>query len=195
MEIGGIVMIVFLLVFYLVLFAASIALYVLNGIGLMKMAKSCGLARGWMAFVPIANVYLMGQLAEQNPTAGKKSLPWRHIVLVGYILTLVLNLVMLVWMVVEMVGIQAETGDFTDFDVMGLYGSLIGIMLPLSIVSTAVSVVLYIIYWKIFALFAPDLAVVFLVLTILFNIQPILFFILRNRTPVNRPGPSNEGWV
>lgn len=195
MEPSGIIMLIFLAVFYLVLFAVGITLYILQGIGLMKMAKTCGLPHPWLAFVPLACFYLTGQLAEQNPTPGKKSLPWRHIILVGYILILVLSLAMGIWMGLEMVGIERETGDFTEYDVLGMYASMVGLMLPGSIVVLAVSVIQYIIYWKIFSLFDPERAVIWLVLTILFEIPAIFLFILRNRTPVNRPGPSNEGWV
>lgn len=187
--------IIFLVVFYLAMFAFSITLYVLNGIGLMKMAKSCGLRHPWMGFVPFASTYLIGQLAEQNPAQGKKSWPWRHIALIGEIVIVALGVALCIFMLGDMFGVIAAGGEYSEYDLLSLYGSMIGIMAPLSLLSTAYSIVIYIIYWKIYSLFAPNLAVIFLVLTILFNITPILIFILRNRQPVNRPGPTNDQWV
>ena len=188
--------IVFLIVIYLAIFAVSITMYILNGIGLMKMAKSCGIPHPWMGFLAFTHEYLIGRIAEQNHAPGKKSWPWRHIALVGKILLVVLAIVMCVFMFGDMFAVIAESGDFTEYDVLTLYGSMMGMMVPLYLISTAYSIVLYIIYWKIFSLFAPqNTAVIFLVLSILFNLAPIFFFILRNRQPANRPGPSNDQWV
>ncbi len=189
------VLTIMMLLIYLAAFVASIAMYILNGIGLMKMARSCGLPHPWLGFIPYANLYLMGQLAEQNPAPGKKSWPWRHIALVGQIVIVAISLALVGWMVVDMFSTIATGAEFSEYDLLALYGSMFGAMLPLSLLSTAYSIVLYIIYWKIYSLFAPDLAVIFLVLTILLGITPILIFILRNRTPVNRPGPSGDQWV
>lgn len=191
----GVIGVVIMLVFYLAMLAFSVTVYILNGIGLMKMAKSCGLPHPWMGFVPFASTYLLGQLAEQNPAPGKKSWPWRHIALIGEIVIAALAVAMCLFMFADMFAVITEGGDFTEYDALAMYGSLFGMMMPLYLLSTAYSIVVYIIYWKIFSLFAPDLAVIFLVLTILFNITPILIFILRNRTPVNRPGPSGDQWL
>lgn len=45
-----------------------IALLVMGGFGLYKLAARQGLKHKWRAFVPFANVYLMGQLAGDNCT-------------------------------------------------------------------------------------------------------------------------------
>ncbi|MBQ8396625.1 MAG: hypothetical protein IJX53_00320 [Clostridia bacterium] len=186
---------VLIIIFYLLVLAFSVAMYVLNGLGLMKMAKTCGLRHPWMGFVPFASTYLIGQLAEQNPTQGKKSWPWRHIALIGEIVITALAVALCIFMIGDMFNVMAAGGEYSEYDMLSLYGSMFGLMAPLSLLSTVYSIVLYIIYWKIYSLFAPNLAVVFLVLTILFNITPILIFILRNRQPVNRPGPTNDQWV
>ena len=192
----GVIGIIFLLFLYLALLAFSVTIYVLNGIGLMKMAKSCGLSRPWRGFVPFAGTYMMGQLAEQNPSSGKKSWPWRHIALIGEIVIAALALAMGIFMFTDMAAVISAGGEYSEFDILQFYGSMFGMMAPLSFLSTVYSVVVYIINWKIFSLFAPqNTAVIFLVLSILFNITPILFFILRNRQPANRPGPSNDQWV
>lgn len=48
-----------------------IALYVFEGVGLMQLAKRNNIKNSWIAFIPIANVYLYGKLAfEDNVKTG-----------------------------------------------------------------------------------------------------------------------------
>ena len=49
-----------------------LALFVLQGIGLYKMAKNRGLKRKWLAFVPFANIYYIGELAGEIDLFGHK---------------------------------------------------------------------------------------------------------------------------
>lgn len=192
----GAVAIVFLVMFYLAILAVAVVMYVLNAIGLMKMAKSCGIANPWMAFVPFASSYLMGKIAEQNPSNGRKSWPWRHLALIGEIVIFAMAIAFGVWMGVDMVASGVlEGAEYSEFDVLTMYGGMVGFMGIYSLLSMVYNVIIYIIYWKIFSLFAPEWAVVFLILSLLLTVAPILFFILRNRQPVNRPGPTNEQWV
>ena len=61
-ALGG--MVAFLVIFYALMFAFSIAMYVMEGIALLRMAKKTGVPNGWMGFVPVANVYLLGRIAD-----------------------------------------------------------------------------------------------------------------------------------
>lgn len=61
-------------------FALPVAVYVLSSIGLYRMAKSCNLASPGLAWVPIANLYILGSIAEIGASRGvKKSMPFRKI--------------------------------------------------------------------------------------------------------------------
>ena len=190
----SIIAILFIVIFGLFMLAFCVVWYVLNGLALMRMAKSCGLKHPWMGFVPFADAYLMGQLAECNPTPGKKSWPWRHILLVGQIVVVAAMLIMYVGLFGSMIGAIDEYGDFGVYDMYTMYGGAIGAISLFQAVSIAYSVLVYIVYWKIYSLFAPDLAVIFLVLTILLNVTPILLFIIRKRQPVVKAPPTNTYW-
>ena len=50
---------VFLIV---VMILVAIALYILFAIGLMKMAQNKGIANAWLAWIPIAQLYIMGKI-------------------------------------------------------------------------------------------------------------------------------------
>lgn len=74
--------------FSLFMFVVMIALYVFYAICLMKIAKRTNTPNGWMAWIPIANVILMLQIA-------KKPIWWILLFLVPFV-----NIVfaILVWM-------------------------------------------------------------------------------------------------
>lgn len=188
--------IVFILLFGLICVGVGVAMYLLNGFALRRMAKSCGLRHPWLGFFPFANLYLMGQLAECNPRPGKKSWPWRHILLVGEIVVFAAMLVVYVWMFGNMIsaGVLDNPDSYGAYDLYNLYASMAGALSIMSILSMAYSVAVYIVYWKIYSLFAPDLAVVFLVLTILLSVSPILLFVIRKRQPVVKAPPTNTYW-
>lgn len=50
------------ILFFLLLFAGLIAVYVFTAIALKTMADNRNIENSWLAFVPIANFYLMGQM-------------------------------------------------------------------------------------------------------------------------------------
>ena len=50
---------IFILLSFL-LFIVAVALYIIFSIGLYQMAKNAGLENSWLAFVPIAQMYIMG---------------------------------------------------------------------------------------------------------------------------------------
>jgi len=60
LVLGGLI-----LVFVIILAVVIIPLYLLMAFGLNTMAKNAGLENTWLAFIPIANLYLMGQLIKE----------------------------------------------------------------------------------------------------------------------------------
>lgn len=161
--------------------AAGLVFYLLEAFGLYKMAKTAGVAAPGLAFVPIANVYILGKVAE-TPVGGKKPMKYGLVLLLCNIGTIIITAavifftisILVAWGFEEYVEIPAEVGMF-------VVGLLVG-ALTLMALSIAYIVFYYMAIYKIFKLFAPDNAVVFLVLTIFFNVAlPIIIFVLRNR--------------
>lgn len=52
--------------------AVAVALYVLMGLGLMKMAANNGVKLGWLGFVPFARYFIAGRVAGHTRLFGKK---------------------------------------------------------------------------------------------------------------------------
>ncbi|MAG91700.1 hypothetical protein CMO83_03425 [Candidatus Woesearchaeota archaeon] len=51
-------------IFFLFLIIIGIALYIYFAIALMTIAKNTKTKHGWLAFIPIANIYLMTQIGK-----------------------------------------------------------------------------------------------------------------------------------
>ena len=64
-----------------------LTLYVLNGIGLSRIAKKLGVKHCFLAWIPFVNVYLLGACAEQSMKRhGKKAWKWGWILLIATLL-------------------------------------------------------------------------------------------------------------
>ncbi len=63
-------LLVFLLVFCGILLVLTLGMYVAQGIAMLRMAKKVGVPNGWMAFVPVANAYLIGRIADAGTGKG-----------------------------------------------------------------------------------------------------------------------------
>lgn len=68
-------------------FLLAIATYVAMSIGLYCMSKSCGLAHGWISFVPYAQSFRIGQIADHQCEINEhKHSTYRHKLLIFHIL-------------------------------------------------------------------------------------------------------------
>lgn len=56
--------------FLLVFFVIVIAFYVLKSIGLMTLATNKGIENAWLAWIPIADLYIMGSIVEEMDLFG-----------------------------------------------------------------------------------------------------------------------------
>ena len=54
----------FAVLLYAVALIIGAAQYVLNGIALLMMSKKLNIPHGWMGFIPVADMYLLGKIAD-----------------------------------------------------------------------------------------------------------------------------------
>ncbi len=77
--------------FLVFLSAVGFALYVLYALGLYKMGKNLGINGSWLAFIPVANLYVMGKIVDQVSIGGL-SVPRLEFVLpVGFLAAIILG--------------------------------------------------------------------------------------------------------
>ncbi|MBZ4669212.1 MAG: hypothetical protein PWP07_1060 [Epulopiscium sp.] len=65
------------LAFVLVFAVIFIVLYVLKSIGLFGMAKKAGIENSWLAWIPVADMYIMGKLVGKIKLFIRKSTNWK----------------------------------------------------------------------------------------------------------------------
>ena len=67
----------------------GVVAYVLTALGLMKLAQNKGIENAWLAWIPLANLYLLGKIVE-TVSIGTWEIPRLEVVLplvaVGYLL-------------------------------------------------------------------------------------------------------------
>ena len=125
--------------------------------------------------------------------------------LITNVLTFVLGVifaVVYIGMVIHMIefGFGVWDGFGYDFPAEYFYATVVNWMIPflvgallLSVVSITFTVFYFIALWRVFKLFSAENAILFLVLSILFNVcGPILLFVLRNHRPAVEATPWGD---
>ena len=173
--IAGLVMIV-----YLLAMAFSIVSYVLNAVGMYRIAKRRGIHHAWLSWIPVGNSWLLGSISDHYQYVAKKKITGRRKAL------LVMNII-LVGMGSVVVAGATLIFSFTTGpeDLMGsgilLMGLLVIAYLVLFGLSIAVLVVSYVAYYDLFQSSKPNYAVLFLILGIVFNVTlPFFVFACSN---------------
>ena len=159
--------------------------YVLRSISLYTIAKRRGIANPWLAWVPVAWIWVLGSISDQFRYVTKAQVKnKRKTLLILNMVAAVLALVMLVFAVISFVDIfnLMMTGmeDQVMSVVLAIMLKLLAITGLLVIVSIVHSVVYYIAMYDLYCSTNPNNSVLFLVLDIFIRVaEP--FFIFFNR--------------
>ena len=137
----------------------GIVLYIFDSIGRYTMAKNKGLNSPWMAWIPYFRDYLLGDIIGDKVAFGTFIIPYAKMILVvGPIVISVLS-----------------AATYSDNSAVGVLFTLCAI---------AFAVYQYGAFYRLYKLYRPDSAVVFLVLSIFFGfLIPIFTFIIRKDEP------------
>ena len=187
----------------------SIASYVLTALALYTIARRRGLKRPWLAWIPVADCWLLGSLSDQYHYVVKgEHKSKRKILLIFRILTAVMwvSLIgLLIKLCFHAVG-SVFWGTMSDeriFQILHQALNLLVMCLPLIGISIAYAVFRYMALYDIYKSLDPANCVLFLVLSILFGVtEPFFLFFSRNKDdgmpPRKQPvvdTPSSNDWV
>lgn len=169
----------------------GIAIYLLESISVYKMAKSAEIKNPWLAFVPVANDWVFGSLAEKyKKKNGTKSARFGIIlpVLEGIVLIEAIALtIFTVISVKEITGYALDAVNTSAEMAPEQFMSLIPVIIlyfALIAVAIAYAVVFFIALWRVYSSFDKSNATLYIVLSVVFTISvPIILFIIRNRKP------------
>ena len=169
----------------------GLALYLLESIGVYKMAKSAEIKNPWLAFIPVANGWVFGTIAEKyKKKNGKKSARFGIIlpVLEGIVLIEAIALtIFTVISIKEITGYALDAVNTSSEMAPEQFMSLIPVIIlyfALMAVAIAYAVVFFIALWRVYSSFDKPNATLYIVLSVVFTISvPIILFIIRNRKP------------
>ncbi len=184
----------------------ALAFWVMQCIGFMRMAKKVGFPDPWLAWIPGAGDYLFVKLAGQKRR--KIGIAYMFLLYLGFPIVLGLFWIgcvsFIAWLVPYIMN-QVLVGNWYDppfvnglpggFAPMGMsVGSLVLFILcglALMAIGIVVAVFYYIMLYHVFKRFKPNLAVVFLVLSIVFNfLAPIFILVSSFGTPDEKEGET-----
>lgn len=171
----------------------SAAGYVLSALALYTIARRRGLNNPWIAWIPVANCWILGSLSDQYQYVVKgENKAKRKLLLILNILTAVVGMAIVACAGVVLVQL---TFGFDPDDLLGLIIGVLGLALPLAGMSIACAVIRYMALYDLFRSLDPNNAVLFLVLSILFGVtEPFFLFFNRNKDggmpPRRQPEPA-----
>lgn len=161
----AIVMIVVALIAFAVGILTVLVTYVLQALAIMRMSQKLYVERPWLAWIPIAQSYALGRVAERcDERQGKEVKPWAKILLFAHI-----------GYYVVYVALSGMSG-IVQFIVPILGPALLSLLQ--TALSLAFTVFVYICVWKAFREFyPPTVNIVVFVVTVVLSIHPITMLI------------------
>lgn len=161
------------------LFLLMVGMMILSGLGPYRMARHAGIPRPWMAFIPVANLYLIGLLAERSYYVYKgrgKKLSRRSVIFA------------LIPLAASLVLYAALLFSIFYHRIDALYAPVI-LLFPLWILSFIPALVNYVCcLYYLFRDYAPDNAVLYTIISILFRIAFVFLLVERDTVPVSVTG-------
>ena len=169
-------------------FVIQIAAYVLSSLALYTIAKRRGLNHAWLSWIPVANVWILGSIADQYRYVARGEIKSkRKVLLTLNIISAVLTAVMVCLCVVAVVGafsgaIMGRHEDVIMRNLLGTLAGTLGLMVPILGVAIAAAIIRYMALYDLYSSCDPDNKTVFLVIGILFGItEPVFLFLCRNK--------------
>lgn len=166
----------------------SIAVYVFTALGLYTLAQRRGLRHPWLAWIPVANVWILGSLSDQYRYVVRGQVrSKRKVLLTLNIISAVMGVVMGVVIMAAVIrcvfSLQAGASETAIMNsIMGSVMGVLAMCVPLAGVSIASAVLKYMALYDIYTSCDPANNTVYLVLSILFSFtQAIFLFLCRNR--------------
>jgi len=162
---------IFVLTFLLLLIAVTIvSTYILHSIGLYAIAKRRQIRQGWLAWVPIGNLWILGSVSDQYGYVVKGKIKNRRIQLVG----LSVSMVALYIVCFLCVAVSEKVG----WTIPGYW-----VCLAAMVIFSAIKLVLqFMAYHDLYESCDPDNGGVFLILSIVFPVaMPFFVFVCRKK--------------
>ena len=184
----GVIAGVFLIV-YLLAMAFGVVSYVLNAVGMYRIAKRRGIHHAWLAWIPVGSSWLLGSISDHYQYVAKQKVTKRRRVM---LILAIICFVAVVFLFCGCLGVFAaeEAAEITAGLIVSVVLMTAGYLGTMGL-SIALTVFCYIAYFDLFRSCKPKNDVLFLVLSIIFNVT-LPFFVFAcsgsdEGMPVRRP--------
>lgn len=157
----------------------SIAAYILTAMAIYTISRRRGLTNAWLAWIPVANVWLLGSLSDQYQyvVKGQDKTKRKWLLILNILKAALVTMIAILAIVAAGSLIAGEPSE-----IMGLVVALLGLVLPLCAVAIALCVIRYMALFDIYRSVDPGNAVLYLVLSILFGpTEPFFLFFNREK--------------
>ena len=168
--------------------AFQIVSYVLTALAIYAIAKRRGLKNPWLAWIPVADVWLLGSISDQYRYVVKREVKSkRKVLLVLSILSAVCSIVIVclgVSVAVKAISgaLRAVSEEQLVSQVLGPVIGILGLCVPLVGVGIAYAIIRYMALYDVFKSLDPGNSVMYLVLSIIFGVtEPFFLFFNRNK--------------
>lgn len=172
------------IVYYVVTFLVSMVGYVITASALFTIAQRRGIAKPWMAWVPVGQLWLLGAISDHyqlvskyNTSNNRKTLLWLQIVM---LVLLVLALLLASDAMIQAQRVDNTASSYIDvwehlvLDLKGLV--VVGLLMFVAAVLTAGFE--YVALFDLYRSCDPDNSVLYLVLSIFFGIAMPIFLLV-----------------
>ena len=179
---------IFYLIYMLLIAVLNIASYVLRSLGVYTIAKRRGIRRPWFAWVPVVDYYLLGCISDQYQYVVKgKTRNKRSVLLALAITQTVVIIGMFAAYILLMVNVvrTAAAGMSEELMMRTVAAPAIGILcisLVMMVLAIVTMVFRYMALYDLYTSCSPANNVLFLVLSIVFNVtEPFFIFFSRKK--------------
>lgn len=169
-------------------FALNIAVYVLTALALYTVAKRRGLRNPWMAWIPVADAWLLGSISDQYRYVVKgENKSKRKILLILRLISSICGLIAIGMCTAALVGLfqgvmQSLPEQKLIGKIMGPLMGVLGLCVPMVGVSIAYMIIRYMAMYDVYNSLDPRNSVMYLVLSIIFGVtEPFFLFFNRNK--------------
>lgn len=168
--IGGVFLIVLLAALFL-----GILFYILTAAGMYSIAKRRGILHPWLAWIPVANAWLLGSISDQYQYVVKGKVKNRRSVLLSLSIAAMAISVVLCFL-------TGKTVDVYMAALAGIGGISILLVLTSAVISAIYAVFRYLALFDLYTSCRAYSGVVYLVVSMLFSItEPFFIFACRKR--------------
>lgn len=181
----------------------SIVSYVLTALALYIIARRRGLKNPWLAWIPVADSWLLGSLSDQYRYVVKGEHKSKRKILLFFRILITILCLSLFGLLISLCfhaigGMMRGANPGTMQQILWQATNLLIVCLPLMGISIAYAVFRYMALYDIYKSLDPENCALFLVLSILFGItEPFFLFFSRNKDdgmpPRREPAQSAPG--